>query len=186
MAKRPTRDPALYYPGALYVPDNPANNGSTLDVADVRLIVVHVAQASSQSSIDSWFGDPRAQVSAHFSVSRLGRIHQYVPLNRVAWAQEDYNGVAWSIEHVGFSGQRLTHLQIDASIRLMRYLHKLAPHVPLHRTANPDHAGVIGHGELGVAGGNHPDCPGTPILYQFNVALRPNMQTPHWWHYKLG
>ena len=31
---------------------------------------------------------------------------------------------------------------------------------------------VIGDGELGVLGGDHPDCPGTPILHQLNVALR--------------
>lgn len=159
------------YPKATYVPANPKNVGGVLEPAKVRLIVAHVAQGSSQSGIDAWFRDPVAQVSAHFSVSRLGQVHQHVELGRMAWAEANYNDVAVSIEHLGYSGQRLTRLQLRASLALMRWLHGQFPDVPLRRTANPDGHGVIGHGELGVAGGDHPSCPGHPILEQLGAAL---------------
>jgi len=159
------------YPKAKYVAAYPGNIGGTLEPYLVRLFVLHVAQGSSQSGIDSWFRDPVAKVSAHFSVSRLGVVHQHVPLNRRAWAQANYNGVAVSIEHLGYSGQRLTRLQLRASLKLLTWLHEQYHHVPLRRTANPNGTGIVGHGELGVVGGDHPDCPGLPILHQFGAAL---------------
>lgn len=186
MATKPRPDPALFYPGAIYVPANPSNMGGMLEVDRVRLFVVHIAQSNTQSGISNWFRDPVAQVSSHFSVGPYGAVRQYLPLNRVSWAQMDYNDVAWSIEHVGYSGQRLKPLQLRATLKLLDYLHHLAPHVPLHRVSNPEGSGVIGHGELGYAGGDHPDCPGVPILYQLNVALRPVIEPPRWWHYRVG
>jgi len=164
--------PPEQYPRAKWVPASALNIGGMLDQSKVRLFVVHVAQGSNQSGIDSWFRNPRAEVSAHFSISRLGIVHQHVNLNRVAWAEMDYNDVAISIEHLGYSGHKLTTLQLRAAKRLLRWLHWHYPHVPLHRTGDPLGTGIIGHGELGVAGGNHPDCPGWPILAQFNRALR--------------
>lgn len=139
----------------------------------VRLFVIHVAQGNNQSGIDAWFRDPKAQVSAHFSIARNGDVHQHVGIHRIAWHCAGDNDVAIGIEHLGYSGGRLTQRQLNASIKLLEWLHGEFPHVPLHRTASPHASGVIGHGELGVFGGDHPDCPGTPILYQFNVALRP-------------
>lgn len=161
------------YPGAKFVPASPANVGGQLDPALVRLFVVHVAQDRWQSGLDAWFADPAAQVSAHFSVGRSGVIHQHVGIGRVAWHVADYNGVAIGIEHLGYSGKKMTMHQANASHRLLKWLHEQFPQVPLRRTANPDGFGVIGHGELGVPGGDHPDCPGGPILAQWDVMLRP-------------
>jgi len=163
------------YPRAHYVPAALSNTGGPLDRSRVRLFVVHIAQASFLRSIAAWFANPKAQVSSHFSVGIFGRVNQHVRLSTVAWAQQDYNDVAISIEHVGYSGRRLTRLQLRASMKLLRWLHEQFPEVPLHRTNQPGGFGVIGHGELGVAGGDHPDCPGTPVLYQFNIALRPRL-----------
>lgn len=162
-----------FYPKAKYVPANPANVGGVLDPVLVRLFVIHIAQGWYQSGLDAWFANPAASVSAHFSISRLGVVHQHVPLTRVAWAEMEYNNVAWSIEHLGYSGDKMPYLQRRASMRLIWWLHEQAPHVPLKRTGDPNGHGVIGHGELGVAGGDHPDCPGWPILAQFNIGLRP-------------
>lgn len=160
------------YPRAKFVPASPANVGGTLEANRVRLFVIHVAQGENQSGIDAWFRDPRAQVSAHFSISRFGQVHQHVGIHRMAWHCAGYNDVAIGIEHMGYSGQRLTRRQLRASIALLDWLHEQFPHVPVHRTGDRNDAGVIGHGELGVVGGDHPDCPGTPILYQFNIGLR--------------
>ena len=158
-------------PFARYVPASPHNIGGYIDRSRVRLIVAHVAQGNNQSGIDAWFRNPNAKVSAHFSVSRFGIIHQHVDLDRIAWAEEDYNDVAWSIEHLGYSGKPLTRLARIQSLRLIKWLHLQAPQVPLKRIANPNGHGVIGHGELGIPGGDHPDCPGNPILAQINVEL---------------
>ena len=161
------------YPKATYVPAYPENVGGDLAPNKVRLFVIHVAQGTSQSGIDAWFQDPKAAVSAHFSVSRTGVVHQHVPLTRIAWAERDYNDVGVSIEHLGYSGQRLTRRQLKASLALLTWLHLQFPQVPLRRTAASTGLGVIGHGELGVAGGDHPSCPGTPILDQVTAALAP-------------
>lgn len=162
------------YPTATYLPADPQNIGPLpLKAELVRLFVIHVAQSSTQSGIDAWFKDPAAQVSAHFSIGLEGAVHQYVKLDQIAWAEAYYNGRAISIEHVGYSGDKLTREQLAASMKLLTWLHGEFSKVPLRRVSDPEGSGVIGHGELGVAGGDHPDCPGTPILYQFNVALRP-------------
>ena len=166
------------YPRARFVPALAANVGGVLESSRVRLFVVHVAQGSNQSGIDAWFRNPRAQVSAHFSIAQNGDVHQRVGIHRMAWHCENYNDVAIGIEHLGYSGKKLTRRALRSSLLLIDWLHGEFPHVPKHRTANAQGFGVIGHGELGIAGGDHPDCPGTPILYQFNVALRPQLVPP--------
>ena len=160
------------YPDAKFVPITTANTGGPMQRNRVRLFVIHIAQGLNQSGTDAWFNNPAAQVSAHFSISRTGVVHQYVKLDWVAWAEQDYNDVAISIEHEGDSGMTLTTRQLAASLKLLAWLHGQFPHVPLHRTANPNGSGVIGHGELGVPGGDHPDCPGNPVLGQLDRALR--------------
>jgi len=165
------------YPKARYTPAAPTNIGGTMEHDRVRLFVVHIAQGNYQRGIIAWFRNPRALVSSHFSVSRYGRICQHVELDRIAWAEEDYNDVAISIEHLGYSGMKLTILQKRATLRLLVWLHGQYPQVPLHRIASPSGRGVIGHGELGVAGGDHPDCPGAPILAQLTTALTPKVRT---------
>lgn len=158
------------YPRAKWVPASGRNYGGNLNPDAVRLFVVHVAQGSNQSGIDAWFADPAAQVSAHFSVSRLGQVHQHVSLEYIAWHCAAYNDRAIGIEHLGYSGQRLTRLQRSASLNLLSWLHAQFPAVPLRVTANPDGRGVTAHGWLGVAGGDHPSCPGSPIIEQFQAA----------------
>lgn len=154
------------YPKATLVDASPLNVGGKLLHENVRLFVVHVAQGNDQSGIDAWFKNPAAQVSAHFSVSRTGVVHQHVDLGRIAWAEMDYNDEAISIEHLGYSGRGLTRRQLKASMALLAWLHGQFPTVPMRRTANPNGYGVIGHGELGLRGGDHPNCPGAPILDQ--------------------
>jgi len=159
------------YPRAVVVSAAAENIGGELDQSRVRLFVLHVAQGSNQGGIDAWFRDPKAEVSAHFSISRTGVVHQHVPLSKVAWAERDYNDVAISIEHLGYSGWTLTRRQLKASLALLAWLHTQYPNVPLRRTARSNGTGVIGHGELGVSGGDHPSCPGLPILDQIAAAL---------------
>lgn len=174
------------YPHAVYSPASPSNIGGTLAPEAVQFFVIHVAQSDSLEGTASWFRDPAAQVSSHFGIGRDGTVYQFVDLDRMAWAEMDYNNRAISLELIGWSGERLTERQLAAGIDLLVWLHSQFPNVPLHRTADVNGRGIIGHGELGVPGGDHPDCPGWPILAQFNVALRRFTRPPRpprrpWW-----
>lgn len=160
------------YPRAKWTPAAPSNYGGDLDPSKVRLFVVHVAQGSNQSGIDAWFSDPAAKVSAHFSVSRFGQVHQHVSLRFMAWHCAAYNDVAVGIEHLGYSGQKLTRLQRSASLNLLSWLHAQFPQVPLRVTGLATGHGVTAHGWLGELGGDHPSCPGSPIIDQFEAAYR--------------
>ena len=146
------------------------NVGGTMST--VRLFVVHI-MSGTLTGTDSWFHNKAAQVSAHFGVGKTGTVYQWVDTSETAWAEMAYNDVAISIEHEGQSGDSLTQAQLAASLALLDWLHSQYPAVPLLRTSDPNGTGVIGHGELGVAGGDHLLCPGQPVLTQFDVVLKP-------------
>jgi hypothetical protein len=168
----------LRYPDAQFIPAYVGNHGPRSMIgADIRRIVVHIAQGGTINGLIAWFKDPKAKVSSHFAIAQDGEVVQFVELDTVAWAEAAYNETSISIEHVGFTGHQLTGPQLAASLKLIRWLsHEFD--VPAKRTASPDIPGVIGHGELGVLGGNHPDCPGAPILSQLTHVLSAD-QPPH-------
>lgn len=149
------------YPGAAWrgpVP-NFASGGN-----HPRLFVMHIMEGSLDGC-DSWFHNPAAQVSANFGNGKDGRLFQWVDTADTAWAQASYNGVAVSVEHEGNTGDSLTAAQLENDAHLLAWAHTVHG-IPLQVTNDPNGSGVIGHGLLGVAGGNHPDCPGSPILAQ--------------------
>lgn len=139
--------------------------------SSIRLFVIHVMQGEDLGGCNSWFHNVAARVSAHFGVGRDGEADQWVQLNEVAWACGEYNEVSISIEHAGFSGQKLTSAQLKKTMAILVALHERHPNVPLQWTEDPNGTGVAPHGCLGVAGGNHPRCPGLPIERQVNKAL---------------
>jgi len=144
-----------------------------------KFIVVHVAQGDNQGGIDAWFQNPNARVSAHFSIAKDGTVHQYVDTAQMAYAEMDHNINSISIEHLGYTGDHLTAQQKAADKELFAWIH--ATHgIRLVRTHNPSDplGGVIGHGELGVGGGNHPQCPGTNILSDVTNLLNGNPPKP--------
>lgn len=155
-------------PGVLWRGPVPGAGGTR---GRVRLFVIHIMQGAELGGCDSWFHNLAARVSAHFGVGRDGAADQWVQLADVAWACGEYNEVSVSIEHAGFSGQRLTRAQLNRSLEIIQHLHKKYPDVPLVWTSNPAGTGVIAHGSLGVAGGNHPSCPGKAVERQYNRAL---------------
>lgn len=103
-------------------------------------VVDHIS-AGSMSSMDNWFTSPTNKVSsAHYGVAKDGRIHQYVEIERFAWAQgieissishataqivHDHginpNFYCVSIEHEGMDGE-LTEAQFAASVWLHLYV----------------------------------------------------------------
>jgi hypothetical protein len=143
------------------VPNQSGARGTT-----TNRIVIHVMQGSL-SGTDAWFHNPESQVSAHFGVGRDGECYQWVDTDDTAWAEAAYNGVAISIEHEGLTGESLTTIQLARSLALQLWILETYPSIPPLFVMNPAvPGGIIGHGQLGVPGGNHPDCPGMPILRQ--------------------
>lgn len=134
-----------------------------------RLFVMHI-QEGTESGTDAWFHNPSAQVSAHFGNPKTGQPDQWVDTNDRAWAQVDYNNVAISVENEGHHGDSLTASQLENAAHLLAWAHTMHG-TPLQVTNDPNGSGVIGHGLLGAAGGNHPDCPGSPILDQRQLVV---------------
>lgn len=129
-----------------------------------RLYVLHI-QEGSEAGTDAWFHNPSAQVSAHFGNPKTGQMDQWVDTDDRAWAEKDYNNVAISVENEGNSGDPLTPSQLENAAQNLAWAHTTHG-TKLQVTDDPNGEGVIGHGLLGVAGGDHPDCPGSPILAQ--------------------
>lgn len=142
----------------------------------VPFVIVNHISAGTMSSMDSWFTSPANQVSsAHFGIARDGRVHQYVSIDRMAWANglsqpqlqsatapvvEEHgvnpNLYTVSIEHEGLDGG-LTEPQFVASVQLHHYIRsyikeKWGRDFPL----DPYH--VIGHNQINPI--QKPDCPG--------------------------
>ena len=138
-------------------------------IGPIRFGVIHI-MAGTLAGTDSWFQNPAAQVSAHFGIGKDGTIIQWVDTSRVAWAEMNYNGEALSIEHEGQSGDQLTDAQILSLEKVMQWC-AFIHGIPFARTSDPNGTGWIGHGELGVSGGDHPDCPGQPILDQLPLII---------------
>jgi hypothetical protein len=123
-----------------------ANRGA----AAIDNIVIHIAQGSYSGTI-SWFQDPRANVSAHYVVSRKGKIAQCVRNEDIAWHAGNwtYNKKSIGIEHAGYARHRWTDRMYHSSARLSAYLCRRF-NIPV------DHH-ILGHGSVpGVA----TRCPG--------------------------
>jgi hypothetical protein len=149
------------YPGATWRGPVPNVGGA---MSGYRLFVVHVQQGT-EAGTDAWFHNPAAQVSAHFGNPKSGSPDQWVDTGQVAWAEANYNSVSVSVENEGKSGESLTVSQLENAARILAWSHTTHG-IKLQVTDDPNGEGVIGHGLLGVAGGNHPDCPGQSILNQ--------------------
>ncbi|TVX93059.1 N-acetylmuramoyl-L-alanine amidase [Paenibacillus agilis] len=103
----------------------------------VPFVIVNHISSSTMSSMDNWFRSSGNEVSsAHFGVSKDGRVHQYVDIKLAAWAnglkaaaipnapsivvkemKVNPNLYTISIEHEGTDGN-LTEAQFTASVWL--------------------------------------------------------------------
>ena len=165
---------------------NSHTNSSSRDGHVPCVIVDHIS-AGTMSSMDAWFTSPDNQVSsAHYGISKSGEIHQYVPIERMAWANGltleamakatapiihqhapiNPNKYTVSIEHEGTDGD-LTEAQFAASVWLHRYI--AADVKRIYGQALPlDEQHVIGHFQVDPV--RKPNCPGLKFpwarLYQ--------------------
>ena len=98
---------------------------------NVLAIVLHV-EDGSEVGTESWFQSKDSQVSATYSVSRAGVVHQYVKETDSAWANGIVNNPTWkfydpainpnlqtiSIEQEGHPDEDWPDVQIQATIDL--------------------------------------------------------------------
>jgi hypothetical protein len=122
-----------------------ANRGPAV----IDLIVIHVIQGTASSAIN-WFQDPRANVSAHYVVSRRGGVAQCVRNTDIAWHAGHWrtNRKSIGIEHAGYIGNRRWFTK-----RMYRGSARLAASLSRRLGIPADRQHIIGHNEV-------PGCPG--------------------------
>lgn len=111
-------------------PNYTAGRGKNKPIA----IVNHITAGLMPSCLD-WLQNPFSKVSAHYLVTRDGKILQLVKDEDTAWANGIVNKPSWglyngsnpnrytlSIEHEGYSGEELTEKQYQATLWLHRQL----------------------------------------------------------------
>ena len=130
-----------------------------------RTIVVAHIMEGTLAGTDSWFRNPASGASAHFGVGKTGVVYQWVDTASTAWHCAAGNAYTIGIEHEGFTGEALTPAQVSASAGILAWAHGVHP-VPLQTTNSPTAPGLGWHGMGGPSWGNHPDCPGPPIVGQ--------------------
>jgi N-acetylmuramoyl-L-alanine amidase len=132
----------------------------------VRGLVVHIAEGSYEGTI-SWqiTSTGNKAVSSHFIVAKDGRICQMVDTSDTAWTQADGNPDWISVENEGYSGTPLTDAQLAANADIFARVCREYG-VPLQVTSSTDGRGLGHHAMGGQAWGNHPNCPGSPIINQ--------------------
>ena len=67
----------------------------------ISTVVVHTVQGSYNGCI-SWFKNPAAKVSAHYVISKTGKVTQMVKEKDIAWHVASQNGYTIGIEHEGW------------------------------------------------------------------------------------
>ena len=149
-------------------------------VATVDRIVVHVAEGTYRGTL-SWFQNPQAKVSAHFTVGKDGEVGQSVRRTDTAWhagpvppGEPEMNPRSIGIEHEGKQGTppwEPTDAQLEASAQLVAMLCRLY-RLPADRTH------IIGHSEVYPGRAARANCPGRGwpwdrFLARVNAILSP-------------
>ncbi|OZM74725.1 N-acetylmuramoyl-L-alanine amidase [Amycolatopsis antarctica] len=142
------------FPGAEQHPASPENYSaaSRPGSTPINKVVIHVTQGSWAGSL-SWFANPEAQVSAHYTVrSSDGKVAQSVPEKDIAWhaGNWSYNETSIGIEHEGFvdDPKWFTEAMYQASAKVTANAVKTHG-IPLDRQH------IVGHNE--VPGATHTD-----------------------------
>lgn len=141
--------------------NSPNNSGRRVRT---KGLVLHIAEGSYEGTI-AWGKNPSAGVSYHFVIARDGRIAQTLDTDLIAWTQVDGNGEWLSVEFEGHTGDRLTEPMLAAVSRLYARVHAVYGS-PFVNATHPGMSGLGHHSMGGAAWGNHPACPGAPIIAQ--------------------
>lgn len=146
-------------------------------------IVNHITAGLMPGTL-GWLKNPAAQASAHYLVTKDGRIFQLVKDEDTAWHAGIVNRPNWSIydgtnpnkytigiEHEGFDGD-LTEAQYQATLKLHRQL--------IAKWGIPiDQEHIIGHYRIDSV--NRPNCPGPKFPWQRLFSdLKGGSEVPEW------
>ena len=155
------------YPGAIQhiISVNETPHG----MAHYRGLILHIMQGTLAGT-DNWFHNPKANASSTFGIGKLGQVIQFVHLNDKAWAEAYGNPDFWSVECEGKTGDSLTPKQIAGIAKLYHFLEGIA-HFGYANISDPALKGLGHHSMGGVLWGNHPQCPGAPIIAQKPLIL---------------
>jgi hypothetical protein len=139
---------------------------------DHRGVVLHIAQGTYAGTV-SWCQrtDIPDRIGPHFVVGPNGEITQMIDTAMQSWCQADGNLEWISIENAGWSGAALTAQQVSACARILAKAN-LVYGIPLQAAGSPTDRGLGHHSMGGSAWGNHPDCPGSPIIGQKQEIIR--------------
>lgn len=193
---------------------NQSTNRSTRDGHKPIMIVDHITEGTAQSCIDWFRSKNNKDSSAHFLVTRAGKIFQFVHLVDSAWANGlhtnqyadtkskvvlanmgiSVNAISVSIEHEGVYGDthgELTSEQLVSSIWLHAYI--IASVKDMYNVdipVDPDH--ILGHCIINPK--NKPNCPGENFPFAMLrtgvpallIPDRPSILTPKHWAQKYN
>jgi hypothetical protein len=140
------------------------NMNTSVMVRPLQGLVLHIEQGT-EAGTNEWFHNPGAGVSAHFGNPKSGNLDQWVDTNDKAWAQGAGNATWISLENEGYSGESLTDGQISNAAALLAWLN-VTESIPMQTADSPAEPGLGYHAMGGMAWGNHPNCPGQPIVDQ--------------------
>jgi hypothetical protein len=160
---------------AIWRPAAPTNyRAATRAPGDVELVVVHVTQSDDAEAALSWFKNPAARVSAHYTVDTDGLIYQSVREHDVAYAAPNANRSGIHIEHAGRVDKTVfPDVQLEASAQLVRDICRRWS-IPVTR------AHLRGHSE--IPGNDHTD-PGSLWPWARYIELVAGQPpTPLWSH----
>ena len=142
---------------------SPSPNFSSREGRKIIAIVDHVTAGAFPGCLP-WLQNPTSQASAHYIITKLGRIIQLVKEGDKAWHAGSVNKPNWSlydgtnpnlytlgIEHEGQSRESLTEPQYQSTLFLHKEL-SLKYGIPI----DTDH--IIGHYRIDSV--NRPNCPG--------------------------
>lgn len=123
----------------------------------VDMLVIHVTEGDAESA-RAWFKDPAAQVSAHYLVTKKGKVYHFVHESDTAWAngrvdhptselvlerpRTNPNDWTISIEHEGSGTEEMTTPQRKASLELIRSIQTR------HHLILSDRKHIVGHHEI--------------------------------------
>jgi len=154
-------------PGAAWI--GPTVNRTPGQMSTVVGVVLHIQQGT-EAGTEAWQRNPRSQISSHFLLPKAGGVRQMVDTADKAWCEVAGNRHWLSVECEGRSGEYLTGDQLEAAAKVLLFAHQ-AYRVRLATcddagAASPDTGGLGYHSMGGVAWGDHPDCPGRPVIVQ--------------------
>jgi N-acetyl-anhydromuramyl-L-alanine amidase AmpD len=168
---------------------NANTNKSSRDHYLPEVIVDHITEGSAESCIDWFTSTGNKESSAHFLVSRKGKVYQFVDIKDKAWTQGisldmipkataeivklrqvNPNLYGVGIEHEGVYEETkgaLTEAQLNATTWLHAYIiDYVKDNFGITITADRKH--IIGHYEVNPV--NKPNCPGE--LFPFNTIIQ--------------